>query len=269
MRDRKRVEFWQVGISLIAFSMVLMAVVGHQSGFDVKMRSFIYKGLRHLELPALALREGINRALVLSRDKGMFLEKIDSLQKENVALRMELNRVKEFCGSEGYEASPYLAAEGVNFLNATVIYRHPGWWWRYLTIDKGRDDGLKRGMPVLSGENVVGRVSIVEDATAVVELVTSPDLRIPVIVEDTRDIGVLSGDGKGNMSLFYMPRKAPLQRGMKIATAFAVGNFYPGLLVGTVDGPEEDFVEGDFVTYKVKPDIDFSRLRRVRILEVR
>ncbi|HHZ03797.1 MAG TPA: rod shape-determining protein MreC, partial [Acetomicrobium hydrogeniformans] len=62
MRDRKMVEFWQVGISLIAFSMVLMAVVGHQSSFDVRMRSFIYEGLRHLELPALALREGINRA---------------------------------------------------------------------------------------------------------------------------------------------------------------------------------------------------------------
>ena len=137
-----------------------------------------------------------------------------------------------------------------------------------MTVDKGGKDCVKRGMPVLSGENVVGRIFLVEDTTSVVELITSPDLRIPVVVDDTRDIGVLSGDGKGKMILHYMPKDITLPSDIQVTTAFAMGNFLPGLLVGTIESLQEDMSVGDFTTYKVKPNVNFSRLRRVTILEV-
>lgn len=135
-------------------------------------------------------------------------------------------------------------------------------------MDRGSADGVKRGMPVLSGKYVVGRVFLAEDRTSIVELITSPDLRMPVVVEETRDIGVLSGNGKGKMVLSYMPKDVPLQQDMKVVSAFAMDNFLPGLLVGTIEGIQGESNEDDFRSYDVKPSADLSQLRSVTILEV-
>lgn len=267
MRNRKLAEFWQVAIVLMAFSMVLMAALEYNAGFDLKIRNTFYKGAKYLELPAMVLRDTVEGIFIISKEKEAFLEEINLLQRENIALRLQLNKLRE--QQDEAIAQAYLPSqENSNALRAKIIYRHPGWWWRYMTVDKGGKDGVKRGMPVLSGENVVGRIFLVEDTTSVVELITSPDLRIPVVVDDTRDIGVLSGDGKGKMILHYMPKDITLPSDIQVTTAFAMGNFLPGLLVGTIESLQEDMSVGDFTTYKVKPNVNFSRLRRVTILEV-
>ncbi len=267
MRNRKLAEFWQVAIVLVAFSMVLMAALEYNAGFDLKIRNTFYKGAKYLELPAVVLRDAAESIFIISKEKEAFLEEINSLQRENVALRLQLNKLREH--QDEVITQAFLPFHEIsNALVARVIYRHPGWWWRYMTVDKGRKDGVKRGMPVLSGEDVVGRIFLVEDTTSVVELITSPDLRIPVVVDDTRDIGVLSGDGKGKMILHYMPKDIILPSDMQVTTAFAMGNFLPGLLVGTIENMQEDTSVDDFTTYKVKPNVNFSRLRRVTILEV-
>jgi len=267
MRGRKFSEFWQLGIALIAFSVLLMATIGYNSEFDLKARDGFYRAVRYLELPAVVLKDAAGGVLLLSEEKRSLLETIDSLQRENIALRVQLNNLQSLKELND-PGTPTAFKAGVNTLKARIIYRHPGWWWRYISVDRGGADGVKRGMPVLSGKYVVGRVFLAEDRTSIVELITSPDLRMPVVVEETRDIGVLSGNGKGKMVLSYMPKDVPLQQGMKVVSAFAMDNFLPGLLVGTVEGIQEESNEDDFRSYDIKPSADLSQLRSVTILEV-
>lgn len=268
MRGRKLSEFWQLGIALVAFSVLLMATVGYDSEIDLKIRDSFYQTVRYLELPAVVLKDITRGVLLISEEKKSLLETIDSLQRDNIALRLQLNNLQSLQALNGSTPAPAFKA-GVKVLKARIIYRHPGWWWRYITVDRGSADGVKRGMPVLSGKYVVGRVFVAEDRTSVVELITSPDLRIPVVVEETRDIGVLSGNGKGKMTLSYMPKDVPLQHDMKVITAFAMDNFVPGLLVGTIEGVQEETTdEDDFSSYDVKPSANLSQLRSVIILEV-
>lgn len=66
-----------------------------------------------------------------------------------------------------------------------------------IQIDKGTNDGIQRGMPVVTAAGLVGRVSEVSDDRAVVQPVSDPELSIGVRLVQSGDIVVARGGGEG------------------------------------------------------------------------
>lgn len=100
--------------------------------------------------------------------------------------------------------------------------RYPGEWWRFVVIDKGSTDGVVRGMPALQkGRFLAGRVRYIESNSSVIELISSSTMLVPVVVDDTRDIGIIRGDDVGGVWLLYIPMERKLEAGMTISTAMA------------------------------------------------
>jgi rod shape-determining protein MreC len=65
-----------------------------------------------------------------------------------------------------------------------------------IEIDKGTDDGLAVGMPVVTGGGLVGRISRASGSTATVQLLTDPELRVGVRVAETGELGTARGRGR-------------------------------------------------------------------------
>jgi rod shape-determining protein MreC len=65
-----------------------------------------------------------------------------------------------------------------------------------IEIDKGTDDGLAVGMPVVTGAGLVGRVSRASGSEATVELLTDPDYRVGVRVASSGELGTARGRGR-------------------------------------------------------------------------
>lgn len=62
-------------------------------------------------------------------------------------------------------------------INASVIKRSTPYWHNMITINKGKKDNVKKGYAVMSDNGLIGEVSIVNNNTSEVKLITNTDNR--------------------------------------------------------------------------------------------
>ena len=125
--------------------------------------------------------------------------------------------------------------------HARVARRDFSGWWQRIVIRKGRDHGIPAGAPVVFSGGVVGRVSEVHATTAVVELISSPTMRLAGVVEgDTRPISFQGGVNptlappRGVVELMPLDIIANPAAPKRLVTAGFGGVFPPGLTLGTI-----------------------------------
>ncbi len=103
-------------------------------------------------------------------------------------------------------------------------------------INKGKQDGISKGMPVITFENVlVGRVANTYQNTSSVQLISHQELKFSVKIQGEEIKGLAQGGGKKKLSVGLIPKEQPLQKGQIFITDAPKGGFPPGLLVGEVE----------------------------------
>jgi rod shape-determining protein MreC len=151
------------------------------------------------------------------------------------------------------------------FVTATVVGRDPSPFMRYITIDRGSDDGLRRGMPVVTHQGLVGRVANVTAGGARVQLITDPGSRVNVRIQPADSEALLLGEITGEISLDWIPQDASVQIGDNVLTSGFGGSYPSNILIGQVTG----FRRRDydlFQTASVQPVVDFSKLQIVMVI---
>jgi rod shape-determining protein MreC len=123
-------------------------------------------------------------------------------------------------------------------------------------------------MPALQRGFLVGRVSRVYSDHSWVDILTSTLLFVPVVIDETRDLGVLTGDGRGGINLLYIPEYKDLRPGMRISTALVSDILPAGIPVGEISEKEPD-IEGGFRVYHISPGADMSVLDSLLIMTER
>jgi rod shape-determining protein MreC len=160
--------------------------------------------------------------------------------------------------------------------HARVARRDFSGWWQQLIIRKGKNYGIPVGAPVVFSGGVVGRISEVRATTAVVELISSPGVRLAAVVEgDTRPFsfqGVSNPTfGRARGIVEFVPldivTDTPLQqnKALKITTSGLGGVFPPGLTLGEITQLKMGD-DGLFKTGEVKLDERLSSLTEVTVL---
>ena len=66
-----------------------------------------------------------------------------------------------------------------------------------IEIDRGSDQGLKVGMPVVAGAGLVGKVTEVQPTRSVIKLLTDPDIVVGVRLVSSGETALLHGQGDG------------------------------------------------------------------------
>jgi rod shape-determining protein MreC len=89
--------------------------------------------------------------------------------------------------------------------------------------------------------------------------------RISVIVQTTRDTGLLEGRGDRLPKIRLLPLEAPIQVGDAVITSGLGGSYPKGLPVGVIEAVSSDR-DGLHLDAVVRPFVDFNKLEEVLCL---
>lgn len=148
---------------------------------------------------------------------------------------------------------------------AHVIGVDPTGWFRAVMVNKGKLDGVRVDMPVVSARGVVGRVVSVSPHYAKVLLIIDQNSAVDILVQRSRDRGMVKGMFTDVCRMDYLVSTSDVVVGDVVITSGLGGVFPKGLPVGQVTSVGE--TPGElFKEVLVKPAVDFSRLEEVLIL---
>ncbi|GAB4580963.1 MAG: hypothetical protein Fur0022_37080 [Anaerolineales bacterium] len=152
-----------------------------------------------------------------------------------------------------------------DYVAADVIGRDPSPFLQYVIINRGSDDGLRRGMPVVTAQGLVGRIAAVTAGAARVQLITDAASVVNTTLQSTEAGAVLQGSLTGALTLTMIPQDVGVEPGELLLTSGLGGNFPPNILIGQVTGIRSRSFEL-FQTASVQPVVDFARLEIVLVI---
>ena len=202
---------------------------------------------------------------------------IRRLQEENRVLKQEIARLRSELGElEAYRTENQRLREiaGVRerlareVVVAQVVGRSYNQWFASVTLNRGADDGLKAGLPVVNAQGVVGHIESVTANTARVLLLIDgksaiggmvKSSEVPVLVEGT-------GDPSGRQALVRtLVLGHELVPGDEVVTSGLSHIFPKGVPIGVIERVYDDAV-GLRQQAVLRPYVDFNRLDWVTVI---
>ena len=148
---------------------------------------------------------------------------------------------------------------------ARVVAYDPSQWSRCVIIDTGKEEGVTVGLPVLSGDGIVGRIVQAYPHYAKVMLIVDRNSGADAMVQRTRVRGILQGKGGNRCSLEYVPKNADVEVG-DLVLASGLGGISPaGQVFGRVTHVDKKS-HGPFQEIMVTPG-NLSALEEVLIVK--
>jgi len=200
---------------------------------------------------------------------------INALRAENQRLRAEVSRLQtEVVTLQQQLTEAELLSALLDFARAhpqneykaaQVIGRDPSPFMHYIIINRGSDDGLRVGMPVVSAEGLVGSIEAVIPNAARVQLITDPNAAVDVVTQPSHTNAVLVGSLTGELSLDMVPPDAHVQAGDLVLTSGLGGRFPPNILAGQIVSVRK-LSYALFQEAAVQPVVDFKRLQIVMVI---
>jgi rod shape-determining protein MreC len=200
---------------------------------------------------------------------------ISSLRQENTELEVEIARLQVQIIEIQQELTEaqvlaslvdYARSRSENrYIAAAVIGRDPSPFLHYVIINRGSDDGLRKGMPVVTQQGLVGQIAAVTAGAARVQLINDPGSTVNVLLQQSETEAILVGDISGEINLELIRQAATIQAGDIIVTSGYGGNYPSNLLVGQVSTVRSNAYDL-FQSASVQPAVDFSQLEIVLVI---
>lgn len=148
---------------------------------------------------------------------------------------------------------------------AAVIGRDPSPFLHYIIINRGSNDDIRRGMPVVTNQGLVGRVDAVIADAARVQLITDPGSSVNVYLQNADTNAVLFGSVTGDVSLDMISQNVSVEPNDIIFTSGLGGGYPADQIIGQVITLRSLEFEL-FQKATVQPAVDFSRLEIVLVI---
>lgn len=257
--------------SLFALTLILVAaglLVLNVAGYTQPLESLVLRPLAAVQ-GWVALRFSAVRDLLTSpRDIAALQARIAELEAENAALQQQLISLQEEVAEARVLSALIQYARSQpesRYLAAAVIGRDPSPFIRSIWISAGSDQGLTRGMPVVTERGLVGRVAEVFATVSRVQLLTDPELAVNVRLQDSRAEGILEAEVNGDLWVNLIPQDANVQPGELVLTSGLGGSYPQDIPVGRVVSVRKR----DFELFQralIEPGVDFQDLELVLVI---
>jgi rod shape-determining protein MreC len=156
-------------------------------------------------------------------------QQIQQMQLEQVRLKQDAEQARRLQALLGFKEQ-FIAQTTA----AQVIGSSGSEQSRIVYIDKGSNQGIKRDMPVISSEGVVGKVILVFGDTSQVLLISDQSSGVGAILEQSRLQGILKGKASGELVLDKIMSDEDVKPGEKVLTSGGDQIFPKGLPIGSV-----------------------------------
>lgn len=193
------------------------------------------------------------------------IDKIYERQAEINVLRDENQRL-------GEELELQSSLTDYRTISGTVISRNPDNWVDQIVVDRGSQDGVAVGMPVMSSNGLIGRISEVNPTSSKVVLLTNIDqtanqVSSEIIMEEEIVYGLISGydSSSDRLVMSQITSTIEIEEGELITTSGLGGVIPRGLVIGEVEEVTMD-AHGLAQQVFVNPAADFENIRYVTII---
>lgn len=208
-----------------------------------------------------------------------YFTEFDRISKENEELRKQNEELKklqadlEVLKEENAWLRDFLDIKNQNtvfdFTDAVIIGKNSGSSHRTFTLNKGSLHGIEKGMVVIAGQGLVGRINEVGLTTCEVICITDISSSIGALVERSAMIGIVDGYYEENCRFHYttgFEDSSDIVVGDTVISS-GKGSIYPyGLKIGTVIEVQLDDASRSVIA-TIQPSVDFDNLSRVMIIK--
>lgn len=260
--------------SSIVALLIFVAILGYFLTFGPDSTRTLQAGFYQLISPFLTTGSALEKQITSVRTG---LKTLEELERDNAALRVENRALKatnqalrdvEREVSRLRIALRYRQRSVFKLVPAEIMTRDASTWWRTVTINRGKQDGIEGDMSVVTEEGLVGKTTTVSESISIVLLVSDENCRVAATVEGTREQGIISGERVAGaltplLDLNFLSKQANLQPGQKAYTSGVGGVFPSGLLIGTVKEYKVRELDGQA---RLTPAVDLSKLEDVFVV---
>jgi rod shape-determining protein MreC len=254
------------GIILIAVNVILLSITSKsQSTF----------GLGRVGISFVApFQEIVTRSVRFTRSIWENYFFLVSVAHENETLKKSLNQFVEkdnewheigLANSRLRNLLNFQKAPTHRVVAAEVIGKDPSGWFKTVIIDKGRSDGLQKGLPVVLPTGIVGQVIEVSGHYAKVMIITDRNSAVDALVQRSRARGIIKGASADQSQFEFVLRKHDVQIGDTVIASGLDGVYPKGLRIGRVSDLSERSSD-IFYEITVTPFVDFEKLEEVLVI---
>lgn len=194
------------------------------------------------------------------------------LRIENDILTVENARLRNLLETQNSGDSSAISitdtVKRINYLYipARVIYNSVNKQNNYLTVNKGRLQGIYPEMAVASEQGIVGVVIATSDNFASVLPILNKDFRLSAKIKRNNYFGMIEWDGLSSESVLLkeIPVHIDIQEGDTVVTSGYSAIFPEGIMVGVVESVTPS--DWNFHEVKVRLITDFRNLVHVNLI---
>lgn len=264
MNSRLPIPWQTITVVLVAVGLVILAL----GGYLTPLSRLVLSPLVTAQTWVSGRVQAVQLYLTGPRDVAQLTQRNAELEAELAHLRTQIIELQQQLGE--YRILSALldfarAYPEYQYVGASVIGRDPSPFLKYIHINRGSDDGLRRGMPVVTQQGLVGRVSQVTASAALVQLITDPSVTVNIRLEPSRAEAVLAGSITGDIGLDMIPQDITIEPGDLVLTSGLGGNYPPNILIGQVTGVRSQDYDL-FQSASMQSVVDFSNLEIVLVI---
>jgi len=192
----------------------------------------------------------------------------ETLRRTNAEMMLHLSRLREYA-IVNEDLKGLLALKDSSkfpLIPATIVSKSLTKSQGTITLNAGKNQSVKVGMPVITDRGLVGIVYSIADNYCISRTLTNVDLKVTVKSERTRENAVMKWNGE-QLVMINVPKTFDLKKGDRIVTS-EISSIIPfplpvGLVyeIGNVE-------KGIFNEVRVHPFVDFQKIENVFILGI-
>lgn len=195
------------------------------------------------------LQQAAHAPIDVLRNSADYFSSLSRLEDENIRLkRAQLESAETILRTQQLEIEnerlrkllDVRERQKVNGQVAQIVYAARDPFSRRVIVDKGLQDKITAGQPVVDDAGIVGQVTRVFPFVSEITLITDKDQAVPVQILRTGQRSVVFGLGNGQLELRYLPATTDVQNGDILVTSGLDGIFPRGLPVARVVHIERD-----------------------------
>lgn len=202
--------------------------------------------------------------------RSSLLEDNARLERQNVLLQQKLQKF-EYLELENQRLrnldDARLRLRDDRVIVADLIGASTDPYSHHIILDKGSEDGLHEGQPLLDPNGVLGQITEVSMTRAIGLLVSDPRHAVPVQINRNGLRSIVQGTGDyQRLDLQHVPQGSDVEVGDLLVTSGLGGRFPPGYPVGRVHKIQAD-PGSTFLTIHVEPAAALRTNQPVLIVE--
>jgi rod shape-determining protein MreC len=251
-------------VSLVIVALIIFFLDVYKVGFMKPARSIINDGIYRVSMV-------VSFPTRLLPNLTQNITDLFKIKNENIRLKKELESYKnkdlkvEYLTNENKILKQFLESDkdivenNKNIIVAKVLLDKDSPYLQSIIINKGSKAGVLKGMPVLDGKYLVGRVVETNYLSGRVLLLNDLNSRIPVTLDEDGTQAILKGSGGNQPILEYLPEEYIVKEGINIFTSGKDQIFEAGTPIGITNE------KGSVILYSDSGQLTFIKIDLTKV----